>query len=205
MKTNITMLYGHIETFEHRVDHMLRVREQQDETEVPGVHPARLPPRRQRDASCRADGRPTICAPRGARLMLDNVAHIKAYWVSTARVAQIALRFGADDLDGTVHENHLPLGRLEQPEAMTPATDRAADPRGRAAAPRARHPLQRRRALMIGSAIKPDPTTVRVTDVGSGFSGTDIAGPVLGSATSYVKVTQVGSACTLNDSGMVAV
>lgn len=106
--TNTTMLYGHIETFAHRVDHMLRVRALQDETKgfqafIPlAFHPdgngmKNLP------APTAVDDLRTVAV---SRLMLDNVAHIKAYWVSmTPDVAQIALRFGADDIDGTiVHE-----------------------------------------------------------------------------------------------------
>lgn len=106
--TNTTMLYGHIETFAHRVDHMLRVRNLQDETKgfqafIPlAFHPdgngmKNLP------APTAVDDLRTVAV---SRLMLDNVDHIKAYWVSmTPDVAQIALRFGADDIDGTiVHE-----------------------------------------------------------------------------------------------------
>ncbi|HEY2370809.1 MAG TPA: aminofutalosine synthase MqnE [Polyangiaceae bacterium] len=108
MRTNATMLYGHVETFEHRVDHLLRLRGLQDETRglqafIPlAFHPdgngmKNLP------APTAVDDLRTIAV---SRLMLDNVDHIKAYWVSSGPdVAQIALRFGADDLDGTiVHE-----------------------------------------------------------------------------------------------------
>jgi aminodeoxyfutalosine synthase len=108
MRTNATMLYGHVETFEHRVDHLLRLRNLQDETKglqafIPlAFHPdgngmKNLP------APTAIDDLRTIAV---SRLMLDNVDHIKAYWVSSGPdVAQIALRFGADDLDGTiVHE-----------------------------------------------------------------------------------------------------
>src|SRR5262245_54545365 len=108
MRTNATMLYGHIETFAHRVDHILRLRALQDETKglqafIPlAFHPdgngmKNLP------APTAVDDLRTLAV---SRLMLDNVDHIKAYWVSlTPDVAQIALRFGADDIDGTiVHE-----------------------------------------------------------------------------------------------------
>ncbi len=108
MRTNATMLYGHVETFEHRVDHLLRLRALQDESAglqafIPlAFHPdgngmKNLP------APTAVDDLRTIAV---SRLMLDNVEHIKAYWVSSGPdVAQIALRFGADDLDGTiVHE-----------------------------------------------------------------------------------------------------
>jgi aminodeoxyfutalosine synthase len=108
MRTNATMLYGHIETFEHRVDHLLRLRALQDET---GGLQAFIPLAFHPDGN----GMKNLPAPTAvddlrtlavSRLVLDNVAHLKAYWVSlTPDVAQIALRFGADDIDGTiVHE-----------------------------------------------------------------------------------------------------
>ena len=104
--TNSTMLYGHIETLEERLIHMMRLREAQDETGgfltfIPlafqpgdtGIKP------RDRFTSAIDDLR-TIAV---SRLMLDNFPHIKAYWVMlTEEVASVALNFGADDMDGTV-------------------------------------------------------------------------------------------------------
>jgi aminodeoxyfutalosine synthase len=123
MRTNSTMLYGHIETFEHRVDHMLRLRALQDETSglqafIPlAFHPdgngmKNLP------APTAMDDLRTIAV---SRLMLDNVPHIKAYWVSlTPDVAQIALRFGADDIDGTiVHETIYHAAGSHSPQGLT--------------------------------------------------------------------------------------
>ena len=110
MHSNATMLYGHIETLEERVDHLLRLRDLQDETGgfncfIPlAFHPehtvyAHLP------ATTGMDDLKTIAV---SRLMLDNFPHIKAYWVTlTPPVAQIALRFGADDLDGTIIEERI--------------------------------------------------------------------------------------------------
>jgi aminodeoxyfutalosine synthase len=107
MRTNVTMLYGHIETMEERVDHMVRVRALQDETGgfqafIPlAFHPdnnqmRKLPPPTASD---------TLRVHAVARLLLDNVDHVKAYWISSGvEVAQTALWFGADDLDGTVQE-----------------------------------------------------------------------------------------------------
>jgi aminodeoxyfutalosine synthase len=107
MRTNVTMLYGHIETMEERVDHLVRIRELQDETGgfqafIPlAFHPdnnqmRKLPPPPASD---------TLKVHAVARLMLDNVDHIKAYWISSGvEVSQTALWFGADDLDGTVQE-----------------------------------------------------------------------------------------------------
>jgi aminodeoxyfutalosine synthase len=108
MRTNATMLFGHVETFEHRVDHLVRLRELQDQT---GGFQAFIPlafhpdgnGMRNLPAPTAVDDLRTLAV---SRLMLDNFAHIKAYWVSSGPdVAQIALRFGADDIDGTiVHE-----------------------------------------------------------------------------------------------------
>jgi aminodeoxyfutalosine synthase len=107
MRTNITMLYGHIETMEERVDHMLQVRALQDETRgiqafIPlAFHPDNNQMRKLPSPS----GSDTLRVHAVARLLLDNVDHIKAYWVSSGvEIAQTALWFGADDLDGTVQE-----------------------------------------------------------------------------------------------------
>ncbi len=123
MKTNCTMLYGHIETFEHRVDHLVRLRDLQDETGglqafIPlAFHPdgngmKNLP------APTAVDALRTVAV---ARLVLDNVPHIKAYWVSmTPEVAQVALRFGADDVDGTiVHETIYKAAGSRSPAGLT--------------------------------------------------------------------------------------
>jgi len=105
--TNATMLYGHVESFEDRVDHLVRLRELQDRTRgfmcfIPlAFHPegtalSQLPG---------PDGIDSLKTIAISRLMLDNIPHIKAYWVMLGKnVAQIALRFGADDLDGTINE-----------------------------------------------------------------------------------------------------
>ena len=107
MRTNVTMLYGHIETVDERLDHLLRVRELQDET---GGFQAFIPlafhpdnnQMRKLPAPSATD---TLRVHAVARLMLDNVDHIKAYWISSGvEVAQTGLWFGADDLDGTVQE-----------------------------------------------------------------------------------------------------
>jgi aminodeoxyfutalosine synthase len=123
MKTNATMLYGHIETFEHRVDHILRLRDQQDKS---GGFQAFIPLAFHPDGN----GMRHLPGPTGvddlrtiavSRLLLDNVDHIKAYWVSsTPKVAQIALRFGADDVDGTiVHETIYHAAGSQSPQGLT--------------------------------------------------------------------------------------
>ena len=107
MRTNVTMLYGHIETMAERVDHMMRIRALQDDT---GGFQAFIPlafhpdnnQMRKLPAPSASD---TLRVHAVGRLMLDNVDHIKAYWISCGvEVAQTALWFGADDLDGTVQE-----------------------------------------------------------------------------------------------------
>ena len=110
LKSNATMLYGHIENDEDRVDHLLKLRALQDETHgfqtfIPlAFHPdntllAHLP---------RTTGLTDIRQIAVSRLLLDNFPHIKAYWqMMTAKIAQISLRFGADDIDGTVIEEKI--------------------------------------------------------------------------------------------------
>ena len=110
LKSNATMLYGHVENDEDRVDHLLKLRAVQDETNgfqtfIPlAFHPentalAHLP---------KTTGMLDIRQIAVSRLILDNFPHIKAYWqMLTPKIAQIALRFGADDLDGTVIEEKI--------------------------------------------------------------------------------------------------
>jgi aminodeoxyfutalosine synthase len=128
IRTNCTMLYGHIETFEHRVDHLLQLRELQDATRgfqcfIPlAFHNENNGLERLPEPTA-FDDLKTLAV---SRLLFDNVDHIKAYWVSMGLdVAQMALRFGADDLDGTiVHEtiyhsagSDVPMG-LSRPELI---------------------------------------------------------------------------------------
>lgn len=109
-RSNATMLYGHIENDEDRVDHLLRLRALQQETGgfqtfIPlAFHPDNTP----LDHLPRTTGLTDIRQIAVSRLLLDNFAHIKAYWqMLTPKIAQIALRFGADDLDGTVIEEKI--------------------------------------------------------------------------------------------------
>jgi aminodeoxyfutalosine synthase len=123
MRSNVTMLYGHIETLAERVDHMLRARALQDET---GGFQAFIPlafhpdnnQMRKLPAPTAAD---TLRVHAVARLMLDNIPHIKAFWIATGvSVAQTALWFGADDLDGTVQEERIyHMAGSDTPEIMT--------------------------------------------------------------------------------------
>ena len=123
LRTNVTMLYGHIETYEERIDHMLRVRGLQDET---GGFQAFIPlafhpdnnQMRKLPAPTAAD---TLRTHAVARLMLDNVDHVKAFWIATGvEVAQQSLWFGVDDLDGTVQEERIyHMAGARTPEAMS--------------------------------------------------------------------------------------
>jgi len=109
-RSNATMLYGHIEDNEDRVDHLLKLRAVQDETGgfqtfIPlAFHPENTP----LDHLPVTTGLTDLRQVAVGRLMLDNFPHIKAYWqMLTPKIAQIALRFGADDLDGTVIEEKI--------------------------------------------------------------------------------------------------
>ncbi len=110
LRSNCTMLYGHIENEEDRVDHLLKLRELQDETGgfvtfIPlAFHPDNTPLAHIPKTTGFLDLK-NIAA---SRLLLDNIPHIKAYWIMlTPRIAQIALRWGADDIDGTVVEEKI--------------------------------------------------------------------------------------------------
>src|ERR1700726_1327007 len=104
LRSNCTMLYGHIENAEDRVDHLVRLRELQDETHgfVTYIPLAFHPDNTALHHIPKTTGFDDIRNIAVARLMLDNIPHIKAYWVMmTPQMAQLALRFGADDIDGT--------------------------------------------------------------------------------------------------------
>ena len=110
LKSNATMLYGHVENEEDRVDHLVRLRELQDETHgfqtfIPlAFHPDNTPLQHLPKTTGLLDIKQIAIG----RLMLDNFPHIKAYWqMLTPKIAQIALRFGADDIDGTVIEEKI--------------------------------------------------------------------------------------------------
>lgn len=110
IRSNATMLYGHIETYKHRVEHMLKLRDLQDRTGgfqafIPlSFHPVntKIPGAKYTSGT---DDLMTIAV---SRLFLDNFPHIKAYWIMLGeKIAQLALLFGADDLDGTIIEEKI--------------------------------------------------------------------------------------------------
>ncbi len=123
LRTNATMLYGHIENAFHRIDHLVRLRELQDETGgfqtfIPlAFHPQNTGLSHLKKPSVMMDLRTMAIS----RLMLDNFPHIKAYWIMLGiGTAQVALSYGADDLDGTVrHELIYHDAGATTPEALT--------------------------------------------------------------------------------------
>jgi aminodeoxyfutalosine synthase len=125
LRSNATMLYGHIEEPRHRIDHLIRLRELQDQTGgfqtfIPlAFHPdntrlAHLP---------KPSGVMDLRIMAISRLMLDNFPHIKAYWVMLGiKTAQTALAFGADDIDGTVvHEKIYHDAGSDSPQELSVA------------------------------------------------------------------------------------
>lgn len=123
LHSNATMLYGHLDQAKHRIDHLVRLRELQDET---GGFQTFIPLAFHPDNSKMSE----IPKPSGvmdlrtmaiSRLMLDNFPHIKAYWVMLGiKTAQVALAFGADDLDGTVvHEKIYHDAGAETPQELS--------------------------------------------------------------------------------------
>lgn len=104
-QSNATMLFGHVEKREHRIDHMLRLRDLQD---ITGGFNAFIPLVYQRENNFLhvenfLSSTEILKTYAISRLMLDNIAHIKAYWAtSTINLALVALEYGADDLDGTI-------------------------------------------------------------------------------------------------------
>ena len=123
IKTNCTMLYGHIETLEERVDHLIRLREQQDKSGgflafIPlAFHPLNteledLP------GTTGYDDLKTLAI---SRLMLDNIPHVKAFWIMVGlKIAQLSTVFGVDDIDGTVVEEKIThMAGATTPEALS--------------------------------------------------------------------------------------
>jgi aminodeoxyfutalosine synthase len=109
IKTNATMLYGHLETFEDRVDHLFKLRDLQDKT---GGFQAFISlayhPKNTEIGGFYSSGIDDLKTIAMSRLILDNFDHIKAYWIMLGeKISQTALLFGADDLDGTIVEEKI--------------------------------------------------------------------------------------------------
>jgi aminodeoxyfutalosine synthase len=110
IRTNATMLYGHLENHKHRIEHMIKLRDLQDRTDgfqafIPlAFHPMNT----TIEGATYTSGIDDLKTIAISRLMLDNFPHIKAYWVMLGeKIAQLALKFGADDLDGTIIEEKI--------------------------------------------------------------------------------------------------
>ena len=125
LRSNATMLYGHIEGPRHRIDHLIRLRELQDETGgFQTFIPLAFHPENTRLSHIpKPSGLTDLRTMAISRLMLDNFPHVKAYWVMLGiKTAQVALSFGADDLDGTVvHEKIYHDAGSDSPQELTVA------------------------------------------------------------------------------------
>ena len=123
ISTNATMLYGHLETNEDRVDHLVRLREQQDRSDgfVTFIPLAFHPDNTRMDYLPSTSGLTDLRNVAVSRLLLDNFPHIKVYWIMTGlKTAQIALSFGADDIDGTVTEEKIThMAGADTPEVIS--------------------------------------------------------------------------------------
>lgn len=122
IRTNATMLYGHLESMEDCVDHLLRLRELQDKTGgflafIPlAFHPKNTDLETVRSTTGQLDLRVLSIS----RLMLDNFDHIKAYWIMMGpKISQLSLLFGADDMDGTVVEEKITHAAGAETEEFT--------------------------------------------------------------------------------------
>jgi aminodeoxyfutalosine synthase len=123
LKSNATMLFGHIESEKDRVDHMIRLRTLQDETGgfqtfIPlEFHPENT----HLDSLLRATGIDDIKTTAVSRLMLDNFPHIKSFWIMVSvKLAAVSLRYGADDIDGTVTEERIThAAGADSPQALS--------------------------------------------------------------------------------------
>jgi aminodeoxyfutalosine synthase len=109
IRTNATMLYGHIENHGHRVDHLIKLRKLQDKT---GGFQAFIPlayhPQNTEIKGRYTSGIDDLKTIAISRLVLDNFVHIKAYWIMLGeKISQLGLKFGADDIDGTIIEEKI--------------------------------------------------------------------------------------------------
>jgi aminodeoxyfutalosine synthase len=123
LNTNATMLYGHVETLEERVDHLVRLREAQDETGgfLTFIPLAFHPKNTQLAELSETTGVDDLKNLAVARLMLDNFPHIKAFWIMIGpKLAQLSLSFGADDIDGTVIQERIThMAGAQTPQGLT--------------------------------------------------------------------------------------
>jgi aminodeoxyfutalosine synthase len=109
LRSNATMLYGHVETLESRVDHMRRLRELQDRTGgFQSFIPLAFHPKNTEIAKGYTTGLADLLSLAVGRIYLDNFRHVKSFWIMVGpKIAQISLHFGVDDIDGTVVEEKI--------------------------------------------------------------------------------------------------
>ena len=109
LKSNATMLYGHVETLESRVDHMRRLRELQDRTGgFQSFIPLAFHPKNTEIAKGYTTGIEDLLSLAVGRIFLDNFRHVKSFWIMVGpKVAQVSLHFGVNDIDGTVVEEKI--------------------------------------------------------------------------------------------------
>ncbi|MDY0039319.1 MAG: aminofutalosine synthase MqnE [Desulforhabdus sp.] len=123
IKSNATMLYGHLETHRERLDHLIALRKLQDETDgfVCFIPLPFQPANTKVEGAEPTTGVEDLKTIAISRLMLDNILHLKAYWVMlTVKLAQVALNFGADDFDGTIIEEKIGhMAGAESEQALT--------------------------------------------------------------------------------------
>lgn len=126
IQSNATMLYGHIETVEERVEHLIRLRSLQDETGgfmafIPLAYHPDNTQLGSADGKKRTSGIEDLKTIAVSRLVLDNFNHVKAFWIMLGvKLAQVSLSFGADDFDGTVVEEKITHSAgAKTPEAMS--------------------------------------------------------------------------------------
>lgn len=127
MQSNSSILYGHIETPEHVIDHLMRLREHQDSTGGFNAffgfafHPENTTLANEYNLSEKTSGMYDLRILAVARLMLDNIPHIRAFWMMIGlKLAQVSLQYGVDDLDGTVMEEQIVHAAGAQTAQMTP-------------------------------------------------------------------------------------
>jgi aminodeoxyfutalosine synthase len=109
IRTNATMLYGHLEDLADRVDHLSRLRDLQDRTKgFQAFIPLAYHPKNTEIEGTYTSGIDDLRTVAVSRLFLDNIAHIKAYWIMLGeKISQLSLMFGADDIDGTIIEEKI--------------------------------------------------------------------------------------------------
>lgn len=170
LRSNATMLYGHIESEEERVEHLLLLRQLQDETHgfVAFIPLAFHPENTALSHVPKPTGFADLKNIAVSRLLLDNFDHIKAYWIMlTPRIAQIALRFGADDLDGTVIEEKIYHDAGATTEQFTPRAEleRLIREAGRVPVERDTlyNPVDRSKLRPVASRNAGDPALVSLT------------------------------------------